>query len=212
MKSISVLRGLVLIGLAGFVPGAMAEEIVSGYVPAGDGSAVKDSSGNCLRTQYDDTSVKLPECGYQEPAPVPEARLEVVATPTAATVTGKMMQTVTLQAAMLFGFDSAELSDDGKAVIDERIQRLRGQVQLTSAMRIEGHTDSIGPESYNQQLSVRRAQAVADFIATRSYNVKASDIEVVGLGENDPIASNATREGRARNRRVVVMAEGKTEK
>jgi OmpA-OmpF porin, OOP family len=75
-------------------------------------------------------------------------------------------------------------------------------------MRIEGHTDSTGPESYNLELSQRLAQAVADYIVSQSYNVKASDIEVVGMGESNPAASNDTTEGRAENRRVVIMAEG----
>jgi OOP family OmpA-OmpF porin len=75
-------------------------------------------------------------------------------------------------------------------------------------MRIEGHTDSSGPEAYNLQLSQRRAQAVADYILSQSYNVRSADIEVLGKGESDPIASNATAAGRAENRRVLVIAEG----
>jgi OOP family OmpA-OmpF porin len=92
--------------------------------------------------------------------------------------------------------------------MDERIQTLREKAKLTSAMRIEGHTDSTGPEAYNLELSQRRAQAVADYIVSQSYNITAADIEVAGMGESDPAASNDTAEGRATNRRVVIMAEG----
>jgi len=207
MNGLQFFRGLAAICLVGVVSGAVAEDMVSGYVTAGSGSVVKDGSGNCWRSQYDNTTDKLPECGYEQPAPV-EAQVEVVATPTAATITGTVQQKITIAAAMLFGFDSAELSEDAKAVIDERIQTLRGKARLTSAMRIEGHTDSTGPEAYNQQLSQRRAQAVADYIVSQSYNVKASDIDVVGKGESDPVASNDTAQGRAENRRVVIFAEG----
>jgi len=206
MNSLQFFRGLAAIGLIGAVSGAMADDTVNGYVTAGSGSVVKDGYGNCWRSQYDKTTDKLPECGYEQPALVEQ--VEVVATPTAATVTDTVMQKITIAAAMLFGFDSAELSEDAKAVIDERIETLRGKARLTSAMRIEGHTDSTGPEAYNQQLSQRRAQAVADYIVSQSYNVKASDIEVVGKGESDPVASNATAQGRAENRRVVILAEG----
>jgi len=207
MNSLQFFRGLATLGLIGVFSGAMADETVDGYVTAGSGSVVKDGYGNCWRSQYDETTEKLPECGYEQPAPV-EAQVEVVATPTAATVTGTVQQKITIAAAMLFGFDSAKLSEDAKAVIDERIQTLRGKARLTSAMRIEGHTDSTGPEAYNQQLSQRRAQAVADYIVSQSYNVKASDIVVVGMGESDPVASNDTAQGRAENRRVVILAEG----
>jgi outer membrane protein OmpA-like peptidoglycan-associated protein len=174
-----------------------------------------DSTGNGVTNNYGDcwnaaggSDKTMESCGDIVAKPEPEATLEVVAAPTAVTVTGKVMEKVTIAAAMLFAYDSAELSDDAKAVIDERIQTFRGKAKLTSAMRIEGHTDSAGPEAYNLALSQRRAQAVADYIVSQSYNVKASDIEVVGMGESDPAASNETAEGRATNRRVVIMAEG----
>jgi OOP family OmpA-OmpF porin len=208
MNGVRVLRGLAVIGFLGLASAAVAEDMVSGYVTGGSGAVVKDSYGNCWRSSYDETTNKLPECGYEEPKPVVETQIEVVAAPTAATITSTVMQKITIGAAMLFGFDSAELSEDAKAVIDERIQTLRGSARLTSKMRIEGHTDSAGPEAYNAALSARRAQAVADYIVSQSYNVKASDIEVVGMGESSPVASNATAEGRADNRRVVIYAEG----
>lgn len=210
MKHVRIFCGLAAIGLAASVVPAIAQDMVKGYVTGTSGAVLKNSAGDCWRSQFDESSSKLAECGYAEPAPAPAPRasIEVVTTPTAATITGKMMERITIAAAMLFSFDSAELSGDAKAVIDERIQALRGQAKLTSKMRIEGHTDSTGPEDYNQQLSQRRAQSVADYIVSRSYNVKATDIEVIGMGESDPVASNATPEGRAENRRVVILAEG----
>jgi OmpA-OmpF porin, OOP family len=214
MKYVRIFCGLAAVGLAASLVPAIAQDMVKGYVTGTSGTVVKNSAGDCWRSQFDESSSKLPECGYAEPAPAPApalapgAALEVVTTPTAATITGTMMERITIAAAMLFSFDSAELSGDAKAVIDERIQALRGQAKLTSTMRIEGHTDSTGPEDYNRQLSQRRAQSVADYIVSRSYNVKASDIEVIGMGESDPVASNASPEGRAENRRVVILAEG----
>ena len=67
-------------------------------------------------------------------------------------------------------------------------------------MRISGHTDNTGSREYNLTLSERRAQAVADYLA--SANVARSRMFVEGLGFAQPIADNATAEGRARNRRV----------
>ncbi len=184
----------------------MAEDMVKSYVKSSDGSFVKSGSGDCVRTNYE-SGEKPTECGYAAPV-VEVMRVEVVETPTAASVSAKVMEEVVIGASMLFGFDSAELSDDAKAIIDERIQRVKGRLKLTSIMKVEGHTDSSGPEAYNQKLSEKRAQSVADYIVSNAYNVKAGDIEVIGKGESDPAASNDTREGRAKNRRVVIFAEG----
>jgi len=70
-------------------------------------------------------------------------------------------------------------------------------------MNIIGHTDSVGPEAYNQKLSERRAQAVADYFATEG-EVPQQTLQVSGRGESEPIASNDTDAGRAQNRRVVI--------
>jgi OOP family OmpA-OmpF porin len=171
------------------------------------GGIVSTATGDCVQAIGGDNSPNE-ACGDVIPMAEPVATLEVVAAETAATATTTVMDQIAIAATMLFDFDSAELSDDAKAVIDERIQALAGQARLTSAMRIEGHTDSTGPEAYNLQLSERRAQAVADYIVSKAYRVTAEDIELVAKGESQPIASNATREGRAQNRRVDISAQG----
>jgi OOP family OmpA-OmpF porin len=167
---------------------------------------VSTATGDCVQALGGDNSPNE-ACGDVIPVAAP-ATLEVVAAETAATATVTAMDKIAIAATMLFDFDSAELSDDAKAVIDERIQALAGQARLTSAMRIEGHTDSTGPEAYNLQLSERRAQAVADYIVSKAYRVTAADIELIAKGESEPVASNETREGRAQNRRVDISAQG----
>ena len=67
---------------------------------------------------------------------------------------------------------------------------------------VYGHTDSMGSDAYNQSLSERRAQAVADYLA--SHGVVAARLGTRGYGETQPIASNDTEEGRAANRRVEI--------
>jgi len=69
---------------------------------------------------------------------------------------------------------------------------------------VVGHTDSIGSAAYNQGLSERRAQAVAAYLEEIT-NITDNNIDVTGRGENDPAASNDTTEGRAANRRVVII-------
>jgi OOP family OmpA-OmpF porin len=192
---------------AAFVSSAMADDLVNNYVTSSTGSVLKDSSGECWRTGYQDTAEKLEECGYEKPMAVVTEQVEMVAAPTAASITAMVAEKVEIAAVMLFGFDSADLSADAMAIIDERVERLRGETQLTSAMRIEGHTDSTGAEAYNLGLSERRAQAVADYIVDNT-KLTAADIEIMAKGESDPVASNDTAEGRAENRRVTLFAEG----
>jgi OOP family OmpA-OmpF porin len=178
---------------------------IPGRLTSGSGP-VKTGSGDCVKAAGG-VSSPMEVCGDAMPKE-PVATLEVVAAETAATATTTVMEKISIAAAMLFDFDSAELSGDAKAVIDERIETLAGNVKLTSIMRVVGHTDSTGPEEYNQGLSQRRAQAVADYIVSQAYRVTASDIEVIGKGETQPVASNDTREGRAQNRRVEIFAQG----
>lgn len=71
---------------------------------------------------------------------------------------------------------------------------------------IDGHTDSVGAETYNQQLSQRRAQAVVD-VLVKTHGIDASRLKAVGYGEANPVASNETAEGRAENRRVMASLE-----
>jgi OOP family OmpA-OmpF porin len=98
-----------------------------------------------------------------------------------------------------FDFDSAVLKPAMKAALDDVVAKLQstpGEEQL----EIIGYTDSSGPEAYNQQLSERRAQAVADYLAGKGIK----NMSIKGMGEANPIADNSTREGRAKNRRVEI--------
>jgi OmpA-OmpF porin, OOP family len=71
---------------------------------------------------------------------------------------------------------------------------------------ITGHTDSLGAEDYNQQLSMRRANAVKNYLIERGVNPNI--MSTSGMGESSPVASNATREGRSKNRRVEISIRG----
>jgi outer membrane protein OmpA-like peptidoglycan-associated protein len=101
------------------------------------------------------------------------------------------------------------LFDTNKATLkpgaDQRIARLATFLQKNPNERviIEGYTDSTGSEEYNQELSQRRAQAVADALAAQG--VPASRYQAVGRGEALPVATNATPAGRQQNRRVEIV-------
>jgi len=97
-----------------------------------------------------------------------------------------------------FDFDKAVIRADGKPVLDAAIQTLKEQPDVR--ISVEGHTDSVGSDAYNQRLSERRAQAVVDYLA--AGGITRSRMSARGYGESKPVASNATDDGRAQNRRV----------
>ena len=102
---------------------------------------------------------------------------------------------------VLFEVDKADLKPEMTATLD-KLSRALAAVGIHGAT-VEGHTDSTGAEDYNQALSERRAQAVkAQFAAS---GMPAAEVAAVGKGETDPIADNATEDGRAQNRRVVIV-------
>ncbi len=102
---------------------------------------------------------------------------------------------------VLFDTDQAVVKPDSVANIQRLASRLMG-VGL-NGMRLDGHTDNRGTEAYNQQLSVRRAQAVAAVVV--AAGMPAANVQVRGLGATRPVADNGTASGRGENRRVAVV-------
>jgi len=104
---------------------------------------------------------------------------------------------------VLFALDSADISPSARRDLEE-IADILSEVE-GRYISVEGHTDSTGTVGHNQQLSLRRANSVAQEL-TRN-GVPRDRITTRGFGQSDPIASNATQEGRARNRRVEIIVE-----
>lgn len=101
-----------------------------------------------------------------------------------------------------FAFDSAELKPAMESELDDVAARI-GASRGDEHLEIIGHTDSTGPAAYNQGLSERRAQSAADYLSGKG--ISSSKMTVKGMGESSPVADNATREGRAMNRRVEII-------
>ncbi len=102
---------------------------------------------------------------------------------------------------VLFASGQAELVEGGRSSLEEVVDLL--QTEPDKKIRVEGHTDSSGEAAANLLLSEKRAQAVRDSLI--SLGVDAERVTAMGMGEDFPIASNDTEEGRARNRRVDVI-------
>ena len=90
----------------------------------------------------------------------------------------------------------------------ERLAKVSGIVLAYPSLhlQVEGHTDSVGTDDYNQQLSEKRAGTVRDYLVQQG--ISADSIESRGFGKTEPVASNETPEGRQQNRRVEMVISG----
>ena len=194
-----------------------------GYVQDGGGKVVVSGSGACWHTS-DWTTAKAvvvgcdgvlakavpippapPTAEAPTPAPlVPEEPPLVLLPPEPASATHPAIEKITLDTDTYFDFDKAELKPDGQRKLDVIAARLK-EMKLEVMVAV-GHADAIGTKEYNENLSRRRAEAVKVFFKSRGF--PADRIHIDGKGESQPVASNATRDGRAKNRRVEVEVVG----
>ncbi|WKN30035.1 OmpA family protein [Porifericola rhodea] len=107
---------------------------------------------------------------------------------------------ITFDSGLLFDFDSYALRESTKEDLKQMAETLK-KYEDTNIL-IEGHTDSSGSDSYNQQLSEKRAGSVSEYLL--SLGVSSSRLTTKGYGEEQPIADNDTANGRQQNRRVEV--------
>jgi OOP family OmpA-OmpF porin len=192
----SIAAGALFASTAIAAEGGMAN---NGYLDDSEGKNVMDSSGDCVRTSSWKVEDMTVECGAEPPAPEVKKAPPPPPPPPPPMV---QYEKTTFSTVTLFAFDSAELKVAGKEALHDLADEIKAKGGKVVDIDITGNTDSTGPAEYNMGLSLRRAQSVADYII--SEGIDASIIDVKGDGENNPIASNDTREGRAENRRVDI--------
>lgn len=153
--------------------------------------AVKDTSGLCWRDSNWTPATAEKGC---DGAPV------------AVKVEKPLAKKVTLLSDTLFAFDSSVITAEGR----EQLNQVVAQINRTNVEVIvaTGNTDSIGTDAYNMKLGQRRADSVKAYLV--SQGVQPGRVYTSSKGKTDPVASNATAEGRAKNRRVVVEIIGTT--
>lgn len=108
---------------------------------------------------------------------------------------------INFNSGVLFGFNKTDLTPASVKSIEE-LSTILNKYPDTNVL-IEGHTDSKGSDAYNQTLSERRAGVVSEYL--KNKDIAASRLKTVGYGENQPVASNETDEGRTQNRRVTFV-------
>lgn len=176
-----------------------------------DGDGVPDHRDDCPNTPAG-VSVDARGCPLDSDGDgVPDHRDDCPGTPAGTRVDERgcevqLERDVSFDLTVQFAFNSDEITGVAFQEMLELLRFLREYPSTTAV--IEGHTDSVGAEQYNQELSQRRAQAVVE--ALTNSGVARNRLTARGYGESRPIASNATEEGRAQNRRVTVVVSGTT--
>ena len=174
------------------------------YVGDSSKHYITDSAGRCVRTSSWSKETATKEC---DPELFPE-EAEAPAAPPPPPM--PIYEKHTVSATALFDFDKATLKPAGKEAIHGIDEEIKASGSKVLAVNVVGYTDSVGTEEYNQELSVRRANAVKEYMV--SEGIDPGLINVKGMGEADPVASNATAAGRAENRRVEISVVLETPK
>ncbi|MBI5462271.1 MAG: OmpA family protein [Gammaproteobacteria bacterium] len=191
----------VIAGLGLSMPAFSHEDGKANAAIVGDGSGhcVTDGSGVNVRTSSWSEETAASACGAAPVAAAEEAAPAPAPAPT------PVSETVTLSAAALFDHDRDVIKDDAKPQLNDFATRVKSLSQV-DAVNVVGHTDSSGTDAYNQNLSERRANSVKNYLT--GQGVDAAIINTSGMGESQPVADNATKAGRAENRRVEITLKG----
>ncbi|WP_310627734.1 outer membrane protein OmpA [Limnohabitans sp.] len=193
MKNLKNLAAFV--ATAALATAAMAQNVDNWRNASGD--VWKNSTGLCWRDANWTPATAAAGCDGAVAAPA-----AAPAAPAAAPVAAASK--VTYAADAFFDFDKSVLKPAGKAKLDDLVSKVKG-INLEVIIAV-GHTDSIGTDAYNQKLSVRRAESVKAYLISKG--IEKNRIYTEGKGEKQPVASNKTKEGRAKNRRVEIEVVG----
>ena len=194
-----------------------------GYLTDSENGVVKSNFGLCWHTGFWTPADAIEGCDSMLksaapavplatplPAPAPAPYVDTTPAPQAAPAAAVVpsSEKITFEADTFFDFDKSVLKPTGKTKLNDLASKLQGiDIEVVVAT---GHTDSIGSDAYNIKLSLRRANAVKAFLVSKG--IPADRIFTAGKGEGTPVASNKTRDGRAKNRRVEVEVVGSRKK
>ena len=182
-----------------YMPGSKIDDFLSKFASQNDGLARKTGAEADLLALFQQAGSRTDHryvVGYEFPPPPAIAK---------AAPPPPSPKTIFFDAA-LFDFAKANLKPEGKEKIKAYREQAMAELSRADKVKITGYTDSVGSSAYNKKLSLKRAEAVRDYLV--SLGVDANKLEVAGEGMANPVADNKTAGGRAKNRRVEVEVAG----
>ena len=162
-----------------------------------------DSEGCPLDSDHDGVPDYLDKC----PDTAPGVQVDSTGCPVKEVIKEKVQEKIpeepakiTLSAGATFAFGKSKLLPSAFAELDKLIKVMKEKT--SSRWQIAGYTDNIGSDNANKKISIARAKAVMEYLVSKGINIRR--LKIVGYGKANPVASNATEEGRAKNRRVEI--------
>ncbi len=210
---------LCLVPLLGCTPTPTAPTVSFSANPAsvkpGQCATLTWSSTNASKVSIDQGVGKADPSGSQQVCPGSTTQYTITAageggSGTASTTVSVMelvAKVMIFPEGALFDFGKSDLKPEGKDKIKEYRDQAKDEFVRADKVMITGYTDNVGEQGYNSTLSLKRAEAVRDYLISLGADPKG--FQVSGAGETKPIADNSTEEGRAKNRRVEVTVIGK---
>lgn len=228
LKTLRLATAAVVIAGAFYHTGSNAQG--AGYVTDTRNEMVKTPFGLCVRTGFWSPAMAVAACDpdlVPKPAPAPRPAPPIAprkpapapvkpapAKPAAKPAPKRCDATVTLQADQLFVFGKAALTNAARTRLDKDvIGRIAGSCATLEAVVVEGHTDRLGSQQYNQKLSEKRADAVKAYLVSKG--VQAGKVETIGMGKTVPAKFCPDVKSRkeliaclAPNRRAIISIKG----
>ncbi len=204
-----LLAALVLTTVGCASKGFVRREIDTQVAELAQRSTVLETNLEQTQTRLDRTDERLTGENQEQDQHIDEVSQTALEALERAREAGKLAEGKLLFEAVLsddkvrFGFDKAELGDEAKAALNMLGDRLKEENREVY-LEIQGHTDTSGPEVHNLNLGEKRAEVVRRYL-NLELGIPLHRMETISYGEAAPIADNDSREGRAQNRRVVIV-------
>lgn len=198
---------IALVAAMGFSASVAIADVNEGHIYDTRGVVVKSGAGLCWKTTRWTPAMAIQECDpdlikKEEAPPVAKALPPPPAPPAPAPAPKPAAQKVTLAADTMFDFDKAVLRPEGKAILDDLLNKVKG-IKLEVIIAV-GHADRFGTDKYNQPLSEKRAASVKDYLVSKG--LEPNRVYTEGKGKKQPVTKADQCKG-AKSKKVVACLQ-----